>query len=230
MNNQDLHTNQVATLQNVLRWLLNHAKLSPNSLAKKLALPAPTINRLVTGEVTDPRASTLTTIADYFGVTPGQLLGRETLNGKYAEHEQVQPPIFRPPMSIPILTLAEAVEYERFFEASSNWFRWQKQSHDSEGETHKNIFAVNIKNNLYEPTFMKGAFIIVNPNINLNSGDYVLVNFSGDPAAVIKKYIAEGHYKYLYPLNPDLKTVMLEENACYIIGVIIEAYISFKNY
>lgn len=219
-----------ATLMTVLKLLLNHINLTPNALARELDLPAPTINRLVTGEVTDPRASTLTAIADYFGIRIDQLLGKEALNGKFGEHESGQSLVTRPPLSIPILTLTEAADYEKYCKTSTDWLRWQKQPHDNSYDGLKDIFAVSIKNSLYEPIFKNGSYIIVNPNIsNPNNGDYVLVKFSVDSNVAIKKYIREGHNKYLYSLNPDIKTIMLDENDCCIIGVIIEAYISFKN-
>ena len=70
-------------LQAMLNYLLKHENLSPNALAVKLQLPAPTIHRLTTGDVQDPRISTLTLIADYFGVTFEQLLGRAPLGKKF---------------------------------------------------------------------------------------------------------------------------------------------------
>lgn len=224
----DNNSSQEATLMTVLKRLIIHMNLSANALAKELNLPAPTINRLLTGEVKDPRASTLIAIADYFGIKVDQLLGKEALNEKFTD-EKSQSLITRPPMSIPILTLTEAAEHKKHCKTSTDWLRWQKQSKDTGYDDYKDIFAVNIKNNLYTPTFNNGTFIIINPTINPNSGEYILVSFTGDSTATIKKYIAEGPYKYLHPLNQDLKTIMFDENDCHIIGVIIEAYLSFKN-
>ena len=58
-----------ASLKTVIKQLLVHTHLSGNALAKAIKLPTPTIHRLITGEVQDPRLSTLIMIADYFGVS-----------------------------------------------------------------------------------------------------------------------------------------------------------------
>ena len=71
------------TLAQALTQLLHHAKLTTNGLAVILGVPTPTIYRLAMGDVTDPRISTLTIIADYFGVTIEQLMGRKPLDKKF---------------------------------------------------------------------------------------------------------------------------------------------------
>lgn len=68
-----------AALKRVLKKLLAQHGLTANALANKLNVPTPTIHRLVTGDVKDPRISTLIIIANYFSVTIEQLLGREKM-------------------------------------------------------------------------------------------------------------------------------------------------------
>lgn len=68
-----------ANIQSVLKRLLVKHNITANGLATKLDLPTPTIHRLITGEVKDPRLSTLMFIADYFDMTIEQLIGRELL-------------------------------------------------------------------------------------------------------------------------------------------------------
>lgn len=225
-NNMHMHE---ATLMSVLNQLLVHSNLSANALAKKLNLPTPTIYRILTGEVRDPRSSTLIAIADYFGVKVDQLLGKESLKEFLHLHEPASLLIARPPMSIPILTISEIVEYEKSSVTPTEWFRWQNQITDHDSNNHKNIFAVVIKNNVYAPVFVSGTYIIVNPNIQPDNGDYVLVNFAGETSSVIKMFISDGRFKYLYPLKSELKNIQFNDNECKIIGVIIEAYTRFKN-
>lgn len=215
-------------LQSVLKQLISCIGLSVNALAKALNLPTPTINRLLTGDVQDPRASTLLAIADYFSVSVDQLLGREILPEKFQQN-RMNKLSAKPPNTIPLLSMTEAVNYEESCKKSTNWLRWQSQS-KSNGDLEKDaLFSVIIKNNLYEPIFIAGSFIIVNPFSVINSGDYVLVKFTNDTIAVIKKYVSEGEYKYLYSLKPEVGTINFDKNKCTILGVIIEAYVNFKN-
>jgi transcriptional regulator with XRE-family HTH domain len=62
-------------LANNLRILLRTRKLSENQVAQAINLPVMTIRRLISGETTDPRLSTLKLMADYFGVTIDTLIG-----------------------------------------------------------------------------------------------------------------------------------------------------------
>ncbi len=219
-----------ANLMSVLKQLMDHAHLSANALARKLNLPTPTINRLLTGEVKDPRISTLIAITEYFGIKIDQILGKEPLDKKFIKDEEENILISRPPMSLPILTITEATEYDKYWKTPTcGWLRWQNQFKDNKDSIQDNVFAVTIKNNLYEPIFNNGAYIIVNPKLKPLSGDYILVSFIGDSTATVKKYVAEGYNKYLYPLNSDLKIVMYNKADCTIIGVIIEAYINFQS-
>lgn len=218
-----------ADLKTVLRQLMSCSGLSANALAKHLDLPPPTVNRLITGEVQDPRLSTLTGIANYFGVSLDQLVGRLELEKPFKNTNSEIQLVARPPMSIPILTIAQAVNYQKFISAPDNWLPWQSQSTKQEDIKKDRIFAVAIRNNLYEPLFAQGSYLIVNPAITLSSGDYILLNFGNDPVSVIKKYVAEGNYKYLYSLKPDMKTIAYNVNECTILGVITELYMNFKD-
>jgi len=64
-------------LQSNLQILMAKKNIKSGSdLARQLEIPAPSINRILSGQVTDPRCSTLILLADYFGVTIDRLLGR----------------------------------------------------------------------------------------------------------------------------------------------------------
>ena len=210
-----------ANIMTVLKWLVSIAKLNANSLAKALNLPAPTINRLLTGEVQDPRASTLQAIADFFDITVDQLLGNTAIIG--SAHDETNNLLIKPKFSIPVLTMSEATEYEKNVKTTHQWFHWQSQNLNVHTK-HSNIYAVVIKNSIYEPIFINESFLIINPDISPLSGNYVLVKFKEEPTSVVKKYISEGTDKYLYPIKSDLKTIAFNESEHSIIGVIIETY------
>lgn len=216
-------------LMSVLKYLVTRENISVNSLAKKIDIPTPTLNRLLIGEVKDPYASTLIKIADYFEITVGQLLGKEILNRKIDEGNTTQLSIIKPLSSIPILTITETANYEEFCKITTDWLFWKGQCGNNDRINYNNVFAVVIKNNLYEPVFVNGAFIIVNPNAVPASGDYVLVNFLNDSTPIIRKYVSEGQYQYLCPLNSEFNTTVYDKKSANIVGVIIEAVIRFSN-
>ncbi len=202
------------SLSQVLAKLLAREKMSMNAFAREINFPPPTIHRLLTGEVQDPKASTLNAIADYFQISIDQLLGKVPLENALS----------KPICSIPVLNLTEAKMYEKYLHAPQEWLRWQHKN----AEQPTNIFAVLLKNNIYDPPFLNGTYLIVNPQITPHSGDYVLTNFNNDSEVVIKKYFSEGRQKYLYPLKQDLSSIPFDPKECGLIGVITEIYLKLK--
>lgn len=208
----------------VMKQLLQHTKMSGNALARDLNFPPPTITRLVTGGVKDPRASTLIAIADYFNITVDQLLGREHLPKTFtlSDNKETTP---KPHLSIPVLNTSQVIHYQEYLNNPTEWLRWQS---NHESLDNKYAFAMQLKNDLYQPVFNKGTLVIIDPKVTPESDDYVLVAFTGDANGIIKRYVAEGRHKSLHALNPDLKTIPFETDDCSIIGVIIETYTRFK--
>ncbi len=63
----------------VVRQLMAHEKMSEADLCRRVNLPQTTINRLLTGQTTDPRVSTLVALAQFFEISLEQVLGQELL-------------------------------------------------------------------------------------------------------------------------------------------------------
>lgn len=225
MNTLTLVDIQEKSISTTLKHLLKKSKKSGNSLARELGFPPPTINRLVIGDVKDPRLSTLIAIADYYKISIEQLIGRINLpdNPTNQKHDG-ETTTSKLAILIPVLSTMDAVEYKKHLLNPLDYFRWQ----ENESSKNHNIFSVKIKSDLYQPVFPINTLVIVNPELKPESNDYVLVVFSGDSTGTIKKYVSEGRYKYLYSLNQELKTIPFEPNDCVILGVIIEAFIAFK--
>jgi transcriptional regulator with XRE-family HTH domain len=59
-----------------LQWLMGE-KISPYALASATKVPQPTIFRILTGESSDPRTSTLEPLATYFGIAVADLRDRD---------------------------------------------------------------------------------------------------------------------------------------------------------
>lgn len=216
---------RTVSLMSVLRQLLMHVDLTANGLAKILSVPTPTIHRLTTGDVRDPRLSTLTLLSDYFGVTIDQLAGRQILDPRF--YLEIEGGTLKPAFSIPLFTFHEAGALHAHLKKPTHWFRWKSHCDDADIEK---IFAIKIKNNLYEPLFSQETVIVINPTIQVENGDYVLVSFAGDNAPVLKRYISEGKNKYLCMVNnTDIKTEKHNPKESKIIGVVIEACKQFRN-
>ncbi|MDT3467912.1 LexA family transcriptional regulator [Stenotrophomonas maltophilia] len=71
-----------------LRSLMDVESLSENQLSRNTGVPQPTIHRILSGRVADPRDGTVRPLADYFGVTVEQL--RTTLPDRDSSTDSVR--------------------------------------------------------------------------------------------------------------------------------------------
>src|SRR3989344_2202580 len=71
---------QLKKLAKNLQMLLNEHQVTEGEIAQSLAIPVMTVRRLVSGETTDPRISTLKLMADYFNVSIDSLIEDNTSN------------------------------------------------------------------------------------------------------------------------------------------------------
>lgn len=206
-------------IKDILSQLLKRANIASGSeLARKLNLPAPTINRLLSGYVADPRSSTLVLIADYFNISVGQLLGKETIEGT-----TVLPIDASLTSSIPLQSMSE-LDNESINLASEH-FHWNSNAISQ----FPKAFAVKIDSTKLEPTFKKNTILIAAPDIQPEDNDYLLVQLGKDAACSLKRYITDGGESYFYPVIKGLKAFPLNETDYNILGVVLEAHVNFKD-
>lgn len=62
-----------------IRKLMEHFKMTEADLCRGVSLPQTTINRLLTGQTSDPRISTLAALAEFFDISLDQIIGKEGL-------------------------------------------------------------------------------------------------------------------------------------------------------
>jgi SOS-response transcriptional repressor LexA len=90
---------------------------------------------------------------------------------------------------------------------------------DIKGE---NIFALRVKGDSMEPEFTEGDIIVVNPHVQANSGDYVVVK-NDEGGATLKQFKQYRKIEVLHPLNPKYPDIELSEKQQYVIvGRVVE--------
>lgn len=72
------------------------------------------------------------------------------------------------------------------------------------------------------PTFPEGMIIMIEPDVEPKTGDFVIVRCNGDEEATFKKLTRESGTYYLTPLNPRYPVVPLPKDAVFC-GVVREA-------
>ena len=87
----------------------------------------------------------------------------------------------------------------------------------------RNLFALRVENDSMEPIFHPGDIIIINPNIEPRTGDYVIVRLAEEGEVTFKKLILKDKLLILRPLNPKYEDIILEPKEKFeIIGKVVE--------
>lgn len=204
--NQPSHLQLAQTLNELIG---RDKKLTPAALARKLGIPTNKITRILNGDVTDPKASTLLQIANHFDITIEQLLGLEPIvrQGEAELQERTRP--------LPVFEFSKIGQSD----TPKEWYRWAENDVDGE------YYALAIDTDLYEPTFPKNSMLIINPDIEPDDRSYIVIKKKDNPShCSIKKYVLEGNQIYLYPINPKLPVEIYDEHLYTIAGVILEVH------
>lgn len=82
-------------------------------------------------------------------------------------------------------------------------------------------FAVKVRGDSMEPRFFEGETIIVDPEIEARSGDFVIVRLDDAQEATFKQLIVDGPQRFLKPLNARYPVIPINGNAS-IVGVVVE--------
>lgn len=210
-----------ASLSQVLAKLMKLNNLNGSELAELIGLPSQTINRILSGFVKDPRASTLTQVADYFGITIDQLLGKKPLPQEFS---LIASEVSQPPVLIPLHTVKSVMTAGEPF-SSGDWFCWPNQGLS----TTKDHFALKITGLEFEPTFSNGTILVIDPNLPCQTGDFILVKFQTNEQPTIKKVLLNQPEDYFLPLREGLKVISFKEIPNQILGIIIEAHIDLRK-
>jgi SOS-response transcriptional repressor LexA/DNA-binding XRE family transcriptional regulator len=201
----------------ILRELMNEAGLKESELARLVNLPQTTINRLLLGGTSDPRANTLKPIADYFGVTIGQLCGFEPLSKQRIAG--ITSPTQRASWhTIPIIQW-EKVKSWAFDKKNitpynhNNWITTERLLSDDSFALHSLTFM--------EPRFRKGSVLIVDPQAEYKDGHFIVVGLDGI-SPTVRKILIEGADVWLKGFDQTQAPVKLtKKHAIY--GVIVES-------
>lgn len=225
-------------VKNNLEWLMRQRGTNAHELSRTTRVPQPTIHRILTGESTDPRTTTLQPLATYFGISVADLrdrnLAAEGVSGlpvgeqKGSEpgfDENVRPanPALRP---IPVISSVQAGalrDMETPYPVGSGY----AIEYTDDEKLSRWAFGLDVEGLSMTPMFQPGDRIIVDPDLAPNPGDFVVAR-NGSDQATFKKYRPRGidhngeMIFELVPLNDDYPTLRSDTEHLVVIGVVTE--------
>lgn len=205
------------SLGNRLKTTREQAKLSQRALSKRSGLSQQLISKLETGGVDS--TTEIFPLAEALGVDPRWLAtGQGEMHPKLDKAQEFS-------AFVPLISWVTAGNWREFAEAAA-----------PEDEPHRvpvtrrvgaNAYALRINGDSMEPVFPNGGIIIVDPDVQPNPGNYVVVRLEESQQATFKQLVVDGGEQYLKPLNPRYPIMPVRERASFC-GVVRQLLMDFE--
>ena len=222
VGNSDLHDKYQDIAEN-LHSLLKSNALNASQLAQALGIPMMTIRRLLSGETTDPRVSTLKLIADYFGITIDSLIEKGNL---VASSFGKTRPFFIPKLSWEIVGKISSLSEINL----SVWKDWQPVSLGEKDKISASAFALESRPSMF-PRFPQGTLFIFDSDATPKDGDIVLIKLKKNNELTLRELIIDPPEWQLYPVVTGSNVMLYSESEHKIIGInILTMLFNRKDY
>ena len=192
-----------------IKYLMERDNISSvTELAKKVNLQQSTLHRLLTGEVKDPKYTTLKSLADYFQISTLDLTEHSLTTGQ-SQATMENPAGFQAVKlhNVPVLGNTQLGH-------GGYWSDMQYPVGNGDGflrwpSGDREVYALKCVGDSMMPRIKEGEFVIVEPNQSFHPGDEVLV-VTNSGEVMVKTYLfkRDGFY-HLLPVNEDHAPVRL---------------------
>ncbi len=196
-----------------IRDLMQLRGIKEAELSRKTQIPPATLHKILSGKTSDPRISTLQTLANYFNVTVDELF---TGIKEKTQQAKIQ--------SIPIISWKDCIKGVELLKklSPSNWENWLTTEYIS---TH--AYGLISKPSM-EPRLPKGTTLIIDSKLEAEDGDLIIVVYPDTQEATIRELSSDGPNKFLLPIGPNTTPERLTKNIR-IIGVVTESKFSWSK-
>lgn len=177
-----------------LSSLLKSNNLNASQLAQILDIPMMTVRRLLSGETTDPRISTLKLIADYFGVTIDFLIKKDNFSANTNNFGKVRP-FFVPKLNWEAVSKAASLSEINL----ATWKDWQSISLGEKERISSNAFALESRPSMF-PRFPQGTLFIFDNEISPKDGDIVLIKLKNNNELTLRELVIDPPEWQLHPV------------------------------
>lgn len=201
--------------------LMESCGIDATELAEQTGLPNSTISRLRSSSPEcSPNLSSLIPIADFFCISISQLIGEEPIN---KIHTKFKPNKIKRSY-IPVLNSETILQYLN----SKDEIETPLVSIDH--SVSEKTFAYFLQGNAMEPHFPDKSLLIIDPSLEIENLDHILVIPSGKKLPIFRQVLIDGEEKYIRALNPAFNEfIKLTPDSHTIIGVMIESRRNFKD-
>lgn len=187
----------------------NHVSLS--ILHRNTRVAIPTIKRLQSDPTANPTIITLLPIANFFGITITQLIGKEPLPSGitgYIENRTYW-------LKVPLIEWNQTI----------NWHTQKKHIQPNsfvlvDIDVGQNPFALRVEEDDWIP-ISKGSVLILNTEIAPEHKDFAIVHKIGQNSSTLKQILIDEGKIYLKPMNSHFPTTAFDKDH-HFLGVLIQ--------
>lgn len=205
-----------------LRSKMGELGLNESELGRRADVPQPTINRILSGESASPRRPTIEKIARILKVSPNWLMFGgidESTNFESNVEMALQP---SRSFSYPEISWVQAGAASEAMEMS-NVAACPK--HTSDVWAGENGFWLKVMGpsmtSPIGPSFPEGFLILVAPEFEPRSGQFVVAKLIDSNEATFKQFIRDSGEFYLKPLNPAFPTIPMDDTWV-VVGTVVD--------
>lgn len=212
ISNLNISKPQAEQLSVNLKRLLKERHISENELAQALNIPVMTVRRIVSGETTDPRISTLKLFADYFETSLDQLIHSSKAIQKLSQNN---------PKSVPVLGWELISNHSSIDNIDlSSWNDWHSVITSNDISLGENTFALESKPSM-QPRFTRGTLFIIDPNTTPIDGDIILIKIKKDSTLTLRELAIDSPKWQLQPVIAGSEMLSYDKSKHTIIGVVM---------
>ncbi|MBV8802197.1 MAG: helix-turn-helix domain-containing protein [Gammaproteobacteria bacterium] len=181
----------------VLRYLMHDiGDISEGELFRRTGVPQPTIHRILSGATPNPRIDSIEPLAEFFNVTPDQMLGRiplpkDRIPGTFIALNETK-------KIVPLLDWPEIASWPNILKNSN--FKTNRTWITSESGIKGEAFAIKIINEDYLPEFRNGTIIIVDVTRIAKSGDFAVGVQNKNNIATLGRILIDNKTSIFIPL------------------------------
>jgi len=209
-----MNESQVKALAKNLRMLLEAHRVTENEIAQSLSIPVMTVRRLVSGETTDPRISTLKLMADYFKVSVDSLIEDNSYRSIASMGKAA-------PQFIPVLDWEIIKDMNSTKDINlKNWKEWHPIIFGDQFLLGDNAFALESRPSM-QPRFPIGTLFVIDPNETPRDSDIALIKMKKDGNISLRELIIDSPRWQLSPIVSGSETLFYDESQHGIMGIVV---------
>ncbi|HAF87217.1 MAG TPA: peptidase S24 [Legionellales bacterium] len=193
-----------------LSYLIKLKNTTESKVAQELNIPVMTIRRLLSGETTDPRVSTLQTIASYFDISVDALIRTNNFvqNELISQSKSLLVPVY------------DWEQVKKLPDAhSKEWPMWVPITIEKNQKISKKTYALESRPFMYPP-FQPGTIFILDPELKPSDGDLVLVNLKDSNELTLRELRIDPPDWQLYSVSQNAKILDFSKKHHEIIAVV----------